>query len=140
MLQGERLSDHASKGKAHNIRAGNVAGIQHVDHVAHEIIQRAVPFDVARSTVAAQVEADDTERARQRRGYRIPARPIGADTVDQHDRLASSFILIEQCRRTGARDPIFRHLAAPSKRMNAATGFGGAYCAACNRTRLPAVA
>ena len=86
VVQRDALRDHAAQREPHDVRRGHRAGIQHIDDVADEVVQRQCALDVSRLPMPAQVETQYAEVGREVGSDVVPARAVRADTVDQHDR------------------------------------------------------
>ena len=71
VLQRDALRDHAAQREPHDVRGGHRAGIQHVDDVADEVVERQRAVDVSGPPMPAQVEpqyAERRTRGRERSG------------------------------------------------------------------------
>jgi len=95
MIQSKRLRDHAAQRKPDHMGASLAGRIQHIHHVAREIVQHQRRIDMTGTSVPAQIQPYHRESRGQRRRDLVPARSVGADSVDQHHRRAGALDLIE---------------------------------------------
>ena len=99
MREGERLTDHATHGESHPVRALDAQPIEEGGDVAGELAQRVGARRHGTRAMAAHIDAHHAEMLLQRRRDAVPHGAVAADRMHEHDCLAAPFLGVREVDR-----------------------------------------